>query len=287
MYLALLLLLGHAQADPPPPSFSILDPSHFSKYLHFGTGDGSGGDTDENAWAHSNIPFFESDSEDYNIAYYFRWHMLHSHMNATGWVSKSDGTSRYIFTEFTGISSTHSGSAGHHILEARWLRDPKVVTDYGLFWALMGMGKTSYTFWGSWASFEAYKVLDPALGRDWLESIYNGLKTLYIGWIKGSHPGHGGVMIQGNGSNGKTQLTCTCGWPKVVFVKFTCEDITTLECSLLSSTALQAWLLVSPAFSRLTVTMQRRIPSAGLVVVPFRTRVPSVRLSGWVGLRPL
>ena len=195
-----VLLAGCALADPPAASFSILNPSAFAKYLRFPAGGGGG--TDENAWAQSNIPFFECDSEDYNVAYYFRWHMLHSHMNASGWSSKSDGKPRYLFTEFTGVAATHSGSAGHHIMEARWLRDPAVVTDYGLYWALAGQGQTSYSFWFSWASFEAYKVLEPALGGAWLSSIYAGLKGLYVDWITGSHPGHGGVMIQGNGSNG-------------------------------------------------------------------------------------
>ena len=104
--------------------------------------------------------------------------MLHSHMNASGWISKSDGKPRYLFTEFTGVAATHSGSAGRHIMEARWLRDPAVVTDYGLYWALAGQGQTSYSFWFSWASFEAYKVLEPALGGAWLSSIYGGLKGL-------------------------------------------------------------------------------------------------------------
>jgi hypothetical protein len=208
LLLATLTLLTPTFADPPPSSFAVLDPSKFSKFLTFGSGDG-GGATDENKWARTNIPYFECDSEDYNIAYYFRWHMFHSHMNATGWVS--NGKPRYLITEFTGVTGAHSGSAGHHIMEARWLRDPRVVTDYADYWAsgsldskgqFRGPGH-SYSFWFSWASFEAYKVLDPATSKPWLAAMYRGLRAMYIGqWVTGVHPGHGGVNVHGDGTNG-------------------------------------------------------------------------------------
>ena len=90
------------------------------------------------------------DSEDSNIAYYFRWHMLHSHMNVAGWTSRRDGKPRYLFKEYTAVAATHSGSAGHHIImEARWR--PRSCD--GLRTLQAGQGQTSYSFWFSWASF--------------------------------------------------------------------------------------------------------------------------------------
>ena len=134
LLLLLLLLPVSCRATPPLASFAILDPANFERYLNFGDGDGAGL-TNENEWAKSNIPFFETDSEDFNVAYYFRWHMFHSHMNASGWTDKLTGELKWSITEFTNVAATHSGSAGHHLMEARWLRDPKVVKDYAEYWA--------------------------------------------------------------------------------------------------------------------------------------------------------
>ena len=159
LLLLLLQAVDNTQAAPPPASFAILDPANFEKYLSFGAGDGAGL-TDENEWAKDNIPYFETDSEDFNVAYYFRWHMFHSHMNASGWTDKASGDHKWLITEFTNVDSTHSGSAGHHIMEARWLRDPKVVKDYAEYWS--NGASRAYTYWYSWASFEAFKVLAPA-----------------------------------------------------------------------------------------------------------------------------
>jgi hypothetical protein len=160
---------------PPPAHFAVLDPAAFEKYLSFGDGDG-GGALDENSWARSNIPYFETDSEDFNVAYYFRWHMFHSHMNSTGW-RDADGAPKYLITEFTGVPETHSGSAGHHIMEARWLRDPTPVKDYVEYWA--NGASRAYTYWYSHAAFEAYKVLAPIDSAEWLATIYEPLKALY------------------------------------------------------------------------------------------------------------
>ena len=141
--------------SPAPPAFAILDPTSFQKYLLFGNGDG-GGARDEFAWAKQNIPFFESSDEDFTTAYYFRWHMMHTHMNATGWTGK-DKISKWLITEFTNVIGTHSGAAGHHLMEIRWLRDPVVWKDYIEYWA--NGANHPYTAWYSAAFFEAYKTL--------------------------------------------------------------------------------------------------------------------------------
>lgn len=178
---------------PPPARFAVLDPGAFVRYLNFGGGDG-GGALDENAWAKTNIPYFESDSEDFNVAYYFRWHMFHSHMNSTGW-HDADGAPKYTITEFTGVPSTHSGSAGHHIMEARWLRDSTPVKDYVEYWA--NGASRAYTYWYSYAAFEAYKVLASSESAGWLEKLYEPLKLLYEqSFITSPH------LVAGNGENG-------------------------------------------------------------------------------------
>ena len=184
--LGLMAVVAAAHAAAPPASFALLDPSTFAPLLRYGAGDG-GGALDETAWAKSNVPFFECDDEDYTLAYYFRWHMFHSHMNRTGWTDRA-GVQRYLITEFTGVAKSHSGSAGHHMMEARWLRDPQVVMDYALYWA--GGASHAYSFWFSWASFESLAVIDDggAGVASWLVAIYAGLKPIYKKqWVESPH----------------------------------------------------------------------------------------------------
>ena len=194
--------------SPAPPAFAILDPTSFQKYLLFGNGDG-GGARDEFAWAKQNIPFFESSDEDFTTAYYFRWHMMHTHMNATGWTGK-DKISKWLITEFTNVIGTHSGAAGHHLMEIRWLRDPVVWKDYIEYWA--NGANHPYTAWYSAAFFEAYKTLakggartSPKL-RAWLGTLYAKLKNIYREqWVASPH------LIFGNGTNGMTPSQ-RCFW---------------------------------------------------------------------------
>eukprot|EP01051_Picozoa_sp_SAG22_P013390 SAG22_NODE_1493_length_4303_cov_2.713606_2_plen_648_part_00 len=176
-------------------SFAILDPANFSAYLDFGGGDG-GGALDEGGWARAHIPFFETDDEDFTRAYYFRWHMFHSHMNASGWTDPQTGQPRFLITEFTGVDKSHSGSAGHHIMEARWLRDPACVKDYVQYWA--DGASRAYTYWYSHAAFEAYKVLAPGPESDgWLAGMYGQLAALYEqSFIDSPH------LVRGDGTNG-------------------------------------------------------------------------------------
>jgi|EP01044_Picomonas_judraskeda_P016217 hypothetical protein len=184
---------GGTSSGPPPARFAVLDPTSFAQYLNFGEGDG-GGALDENEWARTNIPYFESDSKDFNVAYYFRWHMFHSHMNSTGW-HDADGAPKYLITEFTGVPSTHSGSAGHHIMEARWLRDSAPVKDYVEYWA--NGASRAYTYWYSYAAVEASKVLPTSESAGWLAELYWPLKGLYEqSFITSPH------LVAGNGENG-------------------------------------------------------------------------------------
>ena len=182
----LAVLVPATVAVVPPASFTLLDPSTFAPLLRYGAGDG-GGAVDETAWAKDNIPFFECDDDEYTEAYYFRWHMFHSHMNRTGWTDKA-GRKRYLITEFTGVDKSHSGSAGHHLMEARWLRDPQVVMDYALYWA--DGAPHAYSFWYSWASYESFAVIDDGgVGvAAWLQELYTGLKPIYNKqWIQNPH----------------------------------------------------------------------------------------------------
>ena len=52
-----------ATAATASSAFTILEPENFTEYLNFGTGDG-GGALDENGWARTSIPYFETDNDE-------------------------------------------------------------------------------------------------------------------------------------------------------------------------------------------------------------------------------
>ena len=59
----------------------------------------------------------------------------------------------YVITEFlppvswAGQFNTIAGSAGHHIYEGRWLKNPKVLDDYSSFWFSPRANPRAYTAW--------------------------------------------------------------------------------------------------------------------------------------------
>ena len=90
------------------------------------------------------IPFFECPDKEMEEVYYFRWWTFRKHIKET-----PDG---YIITEFmpnvpwAGKYNSISCPAMHHFREGRWLRDPKILKDYGLFWLRGGGNPFTYSF---------------------------------------------------------------------------------------------------------------------------------------------
>jgi hypothetical protein len=81
----------------------------------------------EKQWFKDNIPFLEVPDDKIEAVYYYRWSSLKRHLRYT-----VPGAG-YIVTEFVhkvGYSQkydTINAAAGHHIDEARWLRDTNYV----------------------------------------------------------------------------------------------------------------------------------------------------------------
>ena len=78
-------------------------------------------------WLENNIPFIETPDELLDRVYYFRWNNLLSNLVKR----KSDG--KYEFTESSELGSYHKYidcAQGHHLLDARWIRDTKYLNDY-------------------------------------------------------------------------------------------------------------------------------------------------------------
>jgi hypothetical protein len=98
-------------------------------------------------WATANLPLFEVSDVDMQAAYYFRAKAYKAHLMRTEWadiqhvVSEQctgfgDGsaTSPDGYTCWGGAYGTINAAAGHHIMEGRWLRDPRFMDGLIRFW---------------------------------------------------------------------------------------------------------------------------------------------------------
>jgi len=104
-------------------------------------------------WMLRHIPYFECADKTIEETYYFRWWVFRKHIKQT-----PEGS---IFTEFlsnvpwAGQYNSINGASGHHIAEARWLRDGReYVDDYIRFWFRGNGDVYSYSCWIIMAVYE-------------------------------------------------------------------------------------------------------------------------------------
>ncbi|MGN5634813.1 MGH1-like glycoside hydrolase domain-containing protein [Streptomyces sp. AC154] len=106
-------------------------------------------------WYAANIPFVDLPDDTVQDTYYYRWEAFKKHLRST-----ADGM---LITEFLpsvsweGANSTISAAVGHHIHEARWLRDRTYVEDTLDWWLGGGGALRQYTSWigeAVWADYE-------------------------------------------------------------------------------------------------------------------------------------
>ena len=131
-----------------------------------------------------NIPLFECPDKDIERTYYFRWWTYRKHVRAT-----ADGG--WVITEFlpdVGWARTNNTifcAMGHHVMEGRWLRDPKYVESYLRFW-YQGAGRPHrplYTSWPVFATVERAKVLgDTKLAVELYPELRAYYDMLEKGW---------------------------------------------------------------------------------------------------------
>jgi len=81
------------------------------------------------AWFLQNIPFFEIDDPEIEQVYYYRWMLYRGHIREIG----SQGTTVTEFLDNVSWArqpyTDLNDSASFHLMEGRWLRDPRVVND--------------------------------------------------------------------------------------------------------------------------------------------------------------
>lgn len=135
----------------------------------------------EDAWQflEKNIPLFDCPDKEIEQVYYYRWWTFRKHIKQT-----PDG---YVITEFmpavswAGKHNSISCPAGHHFREGRWLRDPSIIRDYGLFWLRKGGNPYVYSFWIA-ESFLNYHMVHP--DKALLSDVLPDLVANYKEWQK-------------------------------------------------------------------------------------------------------
>jgi len=124
-----------------------------------------------------NIPLFDCPDKELEKTYYFRWWTYRKHIRET-----PDG---YVVTEFlpdvpwASKYNTIPCPAAHHFYEGRWLKDAKILDDYGVFWFRKGGEPRKYSFWAADAIWARYLATgDPAQAKELLPDLVKN----YEGW---------------------------------------------------------------------------------------------------------
>jgi hypothetical protein len=105
-------------------------------------------------WFVENIPWLDVPDQELQEIYYFRWYAFQKHIRQS-----PDG---FLISEFldnvswAGKFNTIDAAAGHHIREARWLRNPVYVNDYTKFWFGTDGEPRRYSFWTADSVYQLY-----------------------------------------------------------------------------------------------------------------------------------
>lgn len=141
-------------------------------------------------WFVSNIPWLDIPDKEMERIYYFRWYAFQKHI--------VQGPNGYLITEFlddvpwSGKRNMIGAAAGHHIREARWLRDPEYVNDYTKFWFGPEGEPRRYSFW---AADSVYQLFLATGDRDLAISLLPALVRNYEAWEE-THQDPNGLFWQ-------------------------------------------------------------------------------------------
>jgi hypothetical protein len=141
-------------------------------------------------WFVANIPWLDTPDPELNEIYYFRWYAFQKHLKRI--------PGGYIITEFldnvswAGKYNAIDCPAGHHIREARWLRDPEYVDDYTRFWFGPDGEPRRYSFWAADSVYELYLATGD---RDLATGLLPELETNYRAW-EATHQDSNGLFWQ-------------------------------------------------------------------------------------------
>ena len=152
-------------------------------------------------WMRRNIPLFDCPQDNFNEMFYYRWWSLRKHISRTpvGYAMTEFLVPRSYADKYNLIAC----AIGHHVMEARWLRDTTYLHQILNTWYHGNDGKPmekmkKFSSWNPAAVYEAYKVLgDTAFVKGLLPS----LKDEYSRW-QGSNRLENGLYWQGDVQDG-------------------------------------------------------------------------------------
>ena len=133
-------------------------------------------------WMKTNIPLFECPQYNFEEMFYFRWWTLRKHIKET--------PQGYAFTEFLTQRSYAdkynliSCALGHHIMEARWLHDPKCLDQYVHVWFRGNNGNPMDKLlkFSSWTADALYQKFLVDNDKAYLINMLPDLKAEYASW---------------------------------------------------------------------------------------------------------
>jgi len=142
-------------------------------------------------WMTDNIPLFECPQKNFEEIYYYRWWTLRKHIKSTpeGYAMTEFLVNRSYADKYNLISS----AVGHHIHEARWLRNPVYLDEAVHTWYFGNQGGAmeklrNYSSWIAASLWDRYL----ADGRkEWLLGMADALEKEYMAW-DADHRWHGG-----------------------------------------------------------------------------------------------
>jgi hypothetical protein len=192
LVVVLLVLLQLLSSDKiaAAPSHAVLDPESFHHYfLQFSSDERAmlgKGDSLQWEWFEQNIPWLDVPDKQLEEIYYFRWYSFQKH------VKPAPGG--FVIDEFeanvpwAGKHNTISAAAGHHIREARWLRNPEYVEDYANFWFTPDGEPQRYSFW---AGDSVYHMFLATGNKRLAVNLLPSLRANYEKWEKAHQDANG------------------------------------------------------------------------------------------------
>ena len=141
-------------------------------------------------WFVANIPWLDIPDKEMERIYYFRWYAFQKH------ICKSENG--YLISEFlddvpwSGRHNMIDAAAGHHIREARWLRNPEYVEDYTRFWFSPEGEPQRYSFW---AADSVYQLFLATGDRNLAIGLLPALERNYEAW-ESTHQDDNGLFWQ-------------------------------------------------------------------------------------------
>ena len=194
IFLALILHCTGSSAADRPAGIAVLSPDSFQHYFSEFANDeqemlGSARPVPWD-WFVANIPWLDIPDKEMERIYYFRWYAFQKHI-----CKSADG---YLISEFlddvpwAGKHNMINAAAGHHIREARWLRNPEIADDYTKFWFGPEGDPRRYSFW---AADSVYQLFLATGDRSLPLSLLPELQSNYEAW-ESTHKDANGLYWQ-------------------------------------------------------------------------------------------